>query len=166
MFAHRDAALVVFGHPQQRGRDEVVRRNADDRSMRQRTDGAVERAAVAERSVQKIRPGDDADAVGFADEQRVGFVLAHQRARSAIDSVASINIGGMKEEFADPRCEHRREARLLLFARDRVELVGDVEIEERGETRVPVDESLSVTSRGRRLHNVSSRATKALELPP
>ena len=46
----------------------------------------------------------------------------------------------MEEEFVDPRAEQRREARRLLFARDGVELVGDVEIEERGEARVAVDQ--------------------------
>ena len=44
------------------------------------------------------------------------------------------------EELVHPRPEQRREARLLLLARQRVELVGDIEVEERGEARVRVDE--------------------------
>ena len=66
------------------------RRDADDRAMRQRTDGTVERAAVAEGRVEEIRAGDDSDAFGLGDEQRVGLVVPHQKAAaSAIVSVAS-----------------------------------------------------------------------------
>ncbi len=103
LFADGEAALVGLRHAQERGRDQVVRRDADDRSMRERTDGAVGRAAVAERGVEKIRAGDDSDALGRGDEQSIGFVLAHQCARVG-DRLHRIDKDcRMKEEFVDAR---------------------------------------------------------------
>ena len=58
---------------------------------------------------------------------------------SAIEAFALDELRRVQEEVFDPRAEQRREARSLLLARHRVELVGDVEIEERGEARVLVD---------------------------
>ena len=142
-FADGEAALVVLRHAQERGRHQVVRRDANDRSMRERTDGAVGRAAVAERGVEKIRAGYDSDALGRRHKKSIRFVLAHQCARVS-DRLQRVDKDcRMKKEFVDAHAQKRREARRLLFARDGVELVGDVEIEERGEARVPVDERKS-----------------------
>ena len=140
VFADRDASLVGLGHAQERGRDQVVRRDADDRTMRQRSDGTVQWDAVAQGRVEEIRAGDDSDASGTGDEQRVDLLIPHQKAGFG-DRLRRIDKdGGMMKELVHPRPEQRREARLLLLARHRIELVGDVEVEERGEARVPVDQ--------------------------
>ncbi len=59
----------------------------------------------------------------------------------------------MQEQLVDPRAQQRGEARRLLLARDGVELAGDVEIKERGEARVLVDEPQGDVAR----HQVAQR---------
>ena len=74
-----------------------------------------------------------------ANEQGIGLVLPHERPGLGDRRVRLDELRRVQEEIVDPRAEQGREARALLLARNRIELVGDVEIEERREARVLVD---------------------------
>ena len=57
----RHPPLVVLGHLEKRGRDEIVLRDADDRPVRERADRAFDRPTVHDRRVQEVGAGQDAD---------------------------------------------------------------------------------------------------------
>ena len=61
----RHPALVVPGHLEKGGRDEIVGRDAYDRPVGERRDRAFDRPAVEDRRVEEVRARQDADAFGF-----------------------------------------------------------------------------------------------------
>ena len=102
-------------------------------------DRAFDRPTVEDRSVQEVGARDDAHPLA-ANEQGIGLVSPHERPGLGDRGVRLDELRRVQEEIFDPRAEQGREARALLLARNRIELVGDVEIEERSEARVLVDE--------------------------
>ena len=91
-------------------------------------------------------------------------MLPHRAPASAIESSRRED-RRMTEKFVHAHAEKRREARGLFFARDGVELVGDVEIEERSEARVPVDQSESDVARQKIAQSLLAR-NECVELRP
>ncbi len=51
---HRDTPLVVLGHSEQRGRDEIVGGDADDRLTRKRPDRTFDAAPLEDRRVEQV----------------------------------------------------------------------------------------------------------------
>ena len=92
------------------------------------------------RRVDEVAAGQDAGPFAVPHEQGIGIHLPHLRAGS-LNRIRRVDeCCAVQEEIGDARVHERGEARRLFIAQNSVELARDVEVEERGEAGVLIDE--------------------------
>ena len=138
--ADGEAPLAVSCHREQRVEDEVVAVDRDDLEPAQVAHRGVQRQAVEDDGLREVHAGDDADPRPFADEERVDVVVPHGAA-GLLDRRRSLDEHrGPAAHVPDALAQDALHALDLARVGERIELAGNVRIEEGREGRIVADQ--------------------------
>ena len=136
--ARRRLSYFVIG--EQRVEDEVVAVDRDDLEPAQVAHRRVERQAVEDDGLREVHAGDDADPRPFADEERVDVVVPHGAA-GLLDRRRSLDEHrGPAAHVPDALAQDALHALDLARVGERIELAGNIRIEEGREGRIVADQ--------------------------